>query len=72
LKNSPVPSHFGYLKKNVKRSGKVALFIDEIQDIESFEITLRYLATRDNNDVYCTGINAHLLSGELATYLGGR
>jgi uncharacterized protein len=50
----------------------VALFIDEIQDIDSFEIVLRDLATRKNFDVYCTGSNANLLSGELATYLGRR
>ena len=63
---------FGYLKENVKGNGKVALFIDEIQDIESFEITLRDLAIRGNYDIYCTGGNANLLSGELATFLSGR
>jgi len=63
---------FLYLKENVKENGKVALFIDEIQDIESFEITLRDLVTRGNYDIYCTGSNANLLSGELATFLSGR
>lgn len=63
---------FHYLKENVKGSGKVALFIDEIQDIESFEITLRDLVTRGNFDIYCTGSNANLLSSELATFLSGR
>ena len=63
---------FDYLKENVTGNGRVALFIDEIQGIKSFEITLRDLATRSNFDVYCTGSNANLLSGELATYLGGR
>lgn len=63
---------FLYLKENVKGNGNVALFIDEIQDIESFEITLRDLATRDNYDIYCTGSNANLLSSELATFLSGR
>ncbi|HYX07525.1 MAG TPA: ATP-binding protein [Bacteroidales bacterium] len=63
---------FLYLKENVNENSKVALFIDEIQDIESFEITLRDLVTRGNYDIYCTGSNANLLSGELATYLSGR
>lgn len=63
---------FRYLDENVNGTKKVALFIDEIQDIESFEVTLRDLITRGNYDIYCTGSNANLLSGELATYLSGR
>ncbi len=63
---------FNYLRENIKGNGNVALFIDEIQDIESFEVTLRDLATRKNFDIYCTGSNANLLSGELATFLSGR
>ncbi len=63
---------FAYLNENVEGDRKVALFIDEVQDIESFEITLRDLATRGNFDIYCTGSNANLLSSELATYLSGR
>ena len=63
---------FLYLKENVNENDKVALFIDEIQDIESFEITLRDLVTRGNYDIYCTGSNANLLSSELATFLSGR
>ena len=48
------------------------LFIDEIQDIENFEKALRHLAIQPNMDIYITGSNANLLSGELATYLSGR
>jgi hypothetical protein len=63
---------FAYLNESVNKESKVALFIDEIQDIESFEVTLRDLLTRDQFDIYCTGSNAKLLSGELATFLSGR
>lgn len=63
---------FVYIKQNTIEGSNVALFIDEVQDIESFEIVLRDLASRDNYDIYCTGSNANLLSSELATYLSGR
>ena len=48
------------------------LFIDEIQDIEQFEKALRHLQSKNIWDIYCTGSNADLLSGELSTYLSGR
>ncbi|HET6253632.1 MAG TPA: ATP-binding protein [Puia sp.] len=48
------------------------IFIDEIQDIAEFENALRSLLLDLNNDIYITGSNANLLSGELATYLSGR
>jgi hypothetical protein len=48
------------------------IFIDEIQDIAEFEKALRSLLLDQNNDLYITGSNANLLSGELATYLSGR
>lgn len=63
---------FLYLEERVKNNQRVALFIDEVQDIESFETVLRDLVTRENFDIYCTGSNANLLSGELATFLSGR
>lgn len=65
-------SLFEYVSVNSGSGGKIALFIDEVQEIESFEIVLRDLVTRNNFDIYCTGSNARLLSGELATYLSGR
>ncbi|MGY4383460.1 putative AAA+ superfamily ATPase [Pedobacter sp. UYP24] len=48
------------------------IFIDEIQDIADFEKALRSLLLDENNDLYVTGSNAKMLSGELATYLSGR
>lgn len=48
------------------------VFIDEIQDIIDFEKALRSLILRGNLDIYCTGSNANMLSGELSTLLSGR
>jgi len=48
------------------------LFVDEIQEIELFEKALRHLQSKSIWDIYCTGSNANLLSGELSTYLSGR
>ncbi|HHD92122.1 MAG TPA: ATP-binding protein, partial [Candidatus Portnoybacteria bacterium] len=61
-----------YIKKHSLKSGKNYVFIDEIQDIDQFEKALRSLNANGNYDLYCTGSNANLLSGELATYLSGR
>lgn len=56
-----------------KRKGKTNyLFIDEIQDIQEFERALRHFVLDSKMDIYCTGSNANLLSGELATFLSGR
>lgn len=63
---------FEYIESKVDVEKNTALFIDEIQDISFFEHVLRDLVTRENFDIYCTGSNARLLSGELASYLSGR
>ncbi|MEA2113285.1 MAG: ATP-binding protein, partial [Patescibacteria group bacterium] len=61
-----------FVKRNTQARRKNYVFIDEIQDINQFEKALRDLNARDKYDIYCTGSNANLLSGELATYLSGR
>ena len=48
------------------------LFLDEIQMVAGFERVLDSLFIRKNVDLYVTGSNAHMLSGELATLLSGR
>lgn len=48
------------------------LFVDEVQEIENFQLCLRSLLNENICDLYCTGSNAKILSGELATYLAGR
>lgn len=61
-----------YAEGSIKKDRKTAIFIDEIQDIHEFEKALRHFHTTGMWDVYCTGSNAKLLSGELSTYLTGR
>lgn len=48
------------------------IFIDEVQEILNFEKALRHFQAKQCWDIYCTGSNADLLSGELSTYLSGR
>lgn len=48
------------------------IFIDEVQQVERFQKAVDSLFIKRNCDVYITGSNAHLLSGELATLLSGR
>lgn len=48
------------------------LFVDEVQEIENFQLCLRSLLNENICDLYCTGSNAKILSGELATHLAGR
>ncbi|MEY8309684.1 ATP-binding protein [Erysipelotrichaceae bacterium 51-3] len=48
------------------------IFIDEIQEIESFEKALNSLQLKENTDIYITGSNSRMFSGELSTRLSGR
>ena len=48
------------------------VFVDEIQEVPSFQHTLRSLLAEGSCDIYCTGSNANMLSGELATFMAGR
>lgn len=61
-----------YLKQEFKTDKKNYFFIDEVQEVVSFERTLRSLLAKNTCDIYCTGSNANMLSGELATHLSGR
>ncbi|MBX3240014.1 MAG: ATP-binding protein [Chitinophagaceae bacterium] len=66
------PGLIDYVHTQLKQDTRNAIFIDEIQDIRDFEKALRSLLLDENNDLYITGSNAKILSGELATYLSGR
>lgn len=61
-----------YVLSKRKPEIKNYIFIDEIQDIFEFEKALRSLLLDEQNDLYVTGSNAKMLSGELATHLSGR
>ena len=61
-----------YVESNRNTEGLQYLFIDEIQEINNFEKALRHFQSNGNFDIYCTGSNATLLSGEIATLLAGR
>lgn len=61
-----------YVLSNKSKTGKTYVFIDEIQDILHFEAALRSLLLDEDIDLYCTGSNANLLSGDVAGHLSGR
>jgi len=64
--------HEEILKRAADIDGKAYLFFDEIQEVDAWEKCVNSLRVALNCDIYITGSNARLLSGELATYLGGR
>jgi predicted AAA+ superfamily ATPase len=61
-----------YLKDKFSEDKNNYFFIDEVQEVASFERSLRSLLAKNVCDIYCTGSNANMLSGELATLLSGR
>ena len=64
--------HEEVLRLSSTIQGKVFLFFDEIQEVANWEKCINSLRVALDCDIYITGSNAKLLSGELATYLGGR
>lgn len=63
---------YSYLRPMLPKDGKTYIFLDEIQRVPDFEKLVDGLHSRKTIDIYITGSNAYLLSGELATYLSGR
>jgi len=61
-----------YVSAHIKPGVENFLFIDEVQDIDGFEHALRSLQAQGVCDIFITGSNATMLSGELSTYLSGR
>ena len=63
---------YKYVKKQIKDEKQYYIFLDEIQNIYEFQKAVDGLYIIKNVDLYITGSNAYLLSGELATLLTGR
>ena len=61
-----------YLSDKFSDDADNYLLIDEVQDIDGFEKTLRSLNADDECQIVVTGSNAKMLSSELSTYLSGR
>ncbi len=67
-----VSLHDEILRRSSKIDGKVYILFDEIQEVDGWEKCVNSLRVELDCDIYITGSNAKLLSGELATYLAGR
>ena len=63
---------YTYIEEKLLPDKMNYIFLDEIQVIPNFEKTVNGLFIRTNVDLYITGSNSYMLSGELATYLTGR
>lgn len=75
LENEPLLDYqalYRYIKERLCDGKMTYIFLDEIQKVMSFEKAVDSLYVKDNIDIYITGSNAYMLSGELATLLTGR
>ena len=63
---------YNYLKEHLAEGETTYIFLDEIQKVPSFEKVVDSLYVKSGVDIYITGSNAYMLSGDLATLLTGR
>lgn len=61
-----------YINKHWNSDCHNYILIDEVQDIEGWEHSVRSYRTEENTDIIITGSNSKMLSGELSTLLSGR
>lgn len=63
---------YSFISNKINNEDKFYVFLDEVQNVSGFQKAVDSLYIKKNVDVYITGSNAFLLSGELATLLSGR
>lgn len=63
---------YDYVTERIDSNKQYYVFLDEVQNVDKFQKAVDSLYIKKNVDVYITGSNAYLLSGELATLLSGR
>lgn len=63
---------YEYLKERILPDRMMYLILDEIQNVKDFQRVVDSFFIRENVDIYITGSNSYMLSGELATLLSGR
>ena len=63
---------YEYLKPKLIKNKMCYIFLDEIQNVKDFPKAVDSLYIKNNVDIYITGSNAYMLSGEIATLLSGR
>lgn len=63
---------YAYVLEHMQKDKMNYVFLDEVQNVPDFQKAVDSLFIKDNVDVYITGSNARMLSGELATLLSGR
>lgn len=63
---------YTYIINRVDEKKKTYIFLDEIQNVPSYEKVVDSLYVKENIDIYITGSNSYIFSGQLATYLSGR
>lgn len=63
---------YDYINNRIKTENKYYLFIDEIQNVNNFELVINSFRASHDISIFITGSNSKLLSGELATHLSGR
>jgi len=60
------------VKARISPDGKTYLFLDEIQEVKSWEKAINSFMTDFDVDIYVTGSNSRMMSSEISTYLTGR